>query len=124
MDAATATVKLAGEIGQGVALLASVERITLPAATIAEYERVYRAADASLSELDVLEGDLLVVEPKTKADTGEFVIAILDEQMFVGHWWAKHGRCDVLGADGLQVIVHGATVIGAINLIVRSVHGR
>jgi len=124
MDAATTTVKVAGEIGQGVALLPSVERITLPAATLAECERVYRAADASLAALDVLEGDFLIVEPKAKADTGEFVIAVLAEQTFVGHWWAKHGRCDVVGADGLQVIVRGAAVIGAINLIVRSVHGR
>jgi SOS-response transcriptional repressor LexA len=121
---AAATVKVAGEIGQGVALLALVESITLPIATIEDHERVYRAADASLAEFDVLEGDLLIVEPKTKAHTGELVIAVLAEQMFVGHWWAKHGRRDVMAADGQQVIVRGATVLGSINLIVRSVYGR
>jgi hypothetical protein len=101
-----------------------VESITLPTATFEDHERVYRAADASLAEFDVSEGDLLIVEPKRKTDTGELVIAVLAEQMFVGHWWAKHGRRDVMAADGQQVIVRGATVIGAINLIVRSVHGR
>jgi SOS-response transcriptional repressor LexA len=124
MDAATTTVKVAGEIGQGVALLASVESITLPTATFEDHERVYRATDASLAEFDVSEGDLLIVEPKRKADTGEFVIAVIADQIFVGHWWAKRGRRDVMAADGQQVIVRGATVIGAINLIVRSVHGR
>jgi len=123
-DAATTTVTVAGEIGQGIALLPSVESITLPAATVEAYERVYRAADASLAEFDVLEGDLLIVEPKRKASSGELVIAVLAEQMFVGRWWAKHGRRDVVAADGQQVIVHRATVIGSINLIVRSVHGR
>src|SRR5947207_2248051 len=108
MDAATTTVTVAGEIGQGVALLPSVETITLPAATVEAYERVYRAADASLAELDVSEGDLLIVEPKRKAHTGELVIAVLAEQVFVGHWWAKHGRRDVMAADGKQVIVRGA----------------
>ena len=124
MDAATTTVTVAGEIEQGVALLPSVGKITLPAATFEEYERVYRAADASLAEFDVSEGDLLIVEPKRKAHTGELVIAVLAEKMFVGHWWAKHGRRDVMAADGQQVIVRGATVLGSINLIVRSVHGR
>ena len=123
-DAATTTVTVAGEIGQGIALLPSVESITLPAATVEAYERVYRAADASLAEFDVSGGDLLIVEPKRKASSGELVIAVLAEQMFVGRWWAKHARRDVVGADGQQVIVRGATVIGSINLIVRSVHGR
>lgn len=123
MDPATKTVTVAGEIGQGVALIPSAARTTLPAATVEECERVYRAADASLAEFDVSEGDLLIVEPKKKAATGELVIAALAEQMFVGHWWAKHGLRDVVGTDQ-QVIVRGAKVIGAINLIVRRVHGR
>jgi SOS-response transcriptional repressor LexA len=124
MGAATTTVTVAGEIGQGIALLPSVESITLPAATVEEYEHVYRVADASLAEFDVSEGDLLIVEPKRKAHTGELVIAVLAEQMFVGHWWAKHGLRDVMAANGQQVIVRGATVLGSINLIVRRVHGR
>ena len=122
--AATTTVKVAGEIGQGVALRASAESITLAAATFEDHDRVYRAADASLAEFDVSEGDLLIVEPKREAHTGELVIAVLAERVFVGHWWAKHGRRDVMAADGQQVIVRGATVLGSINLIVRSVHGR
>ena len=121
---APTTVKVAGEIGQGAALRSSVESITLPAATFEDHERVYRTADASLAEFDVAEGDLLIVDPKQKAHTGELVIAVLAEQVFVGHWWAKHGRRDVMAADGQQVIVRGATVLGSINLIVRSVHGR
>lgn len=123
MGAATTTVTVAGEIGQGIALLRSVETIPLPAATVEEYEHVYRVADASLAEFDVSERDFLIVEPKKKAHTGELVIAALAEQMFVGHWWTKHGRRDVMGTDQ-QVIVRGATVLGSINLIVRSVHGR
>jgi SOS-response transcriptional repressor LexA len=124
MGAATTTVTVAGEIGQGIALLRSVETITLPAATVEAYEHVYRVADASLADFDVSEGDLLIVESKRKAHTGEFVIAVLAEQMFVGHWWAKHGRRDVMAADAQQVIVRGAIVLGSINLIVRRVHGR
>ena len=123
MGAATTTVTVAAEIGQGIALLRSVETITLPAATVEEYEHVYRVADASLAEFDVSKGDFLIVEPKKKAHTGELVIAVLAEQMFVGHWWAKHGRRDVVGMDQ-QVIVRGATLLGSINLIVRSLHGR
>jgi SOS-response transcriptional repressor LexA len=122
MHAATTTVTVAGEIAQGFALLPSAARITLPTATIEAYERVYRAADASLAEFDVSKGDSLIVEPKRKVSTGALVIAVLAEQLFVGRWWAKHGRRDVVGADSQQVIVRGATVLGSINLIVRSTH--
>src|SRR5258708_35190906 len=52
MDAATTTVKGSGEIGQGVALRPSGESIALPAATLEDHERVYRAAAPSLAELD------------------------------------------------------------------------
>ena len=121
---ATTTVSVAGCVSQGTSLKPSKEKAILPVAVLEEYEFVYCVADASLAEFDVSEGDLLIVEPKKKAETGELVLALLADQIFVGHWWAKHGQRDVVGADGQHVVVSGATIIGAINLIVRSVHGR
>ena len=117
-DTAT-TIKIAGHVHQGERLYPSTERVIVPASLIEKYEHVYCVADASLSEWDVTESDLLIVEPKTHAETGELVIAQFDDRVFVGRWWAKHGRRDLLGADGQTVIVRGATVIGSINLIMR-----
>jgi SOS-response transcriptional repressor LexA len=115
----TTTVTIAGHVHQGERLYPSTERVTVPTSLIEKQEHVYCVADASLRELDVIEGDLLIVQPKTHAETGELVLAQFDDRVFVGRWWAKHGRRDLLGADGKTIIVRGATVIGSINVIVR-----
>jgi SOS-response transcriptional repressor LexA len=119
MAETTTTVRIVGEVAQGAPLRSSKETVILPAAILEAHEEVYRVADSSLAGSDIFEGDLLVVEPRRKAQTGELVIARLDAQLFIGRWWAKHGRRDILGDDGQTVIVRGATVIGSINLVVR-----
>jgi SOS-response transcriptional repressor LexA len=119
MAETTTSARIAGDIEQGAPLQYSKETVMLPAAILEAYEQVYRVADASLSTLDLFEGDLLIVEPRRKAQTGELVIVRLDAQFFIGRWWAKHGRRDIVGDDGHTVIVSGATVLGSINLIVR-----
>jgi len=119
MAETTTTVTVAGEVAQGAPLRSSKERVILPAAILEAQEEVYRVADSSLAGSDLFAGDLLIVAPKRKAETGELVLARLDAQLFVGRWWAKHGRRDIVGDDGQTVIVHGATVIGSINLVVR-----
>ena len=120
----TTTAHLAGEIRQGAPVVPSKASVILPAWVLEEHELVYLAADSSLAAFDVSEGDFLVVKPKKKAESGELVITCLDGLIYVGRWWTKHGRRDVLDADGQRVIVRGASVLGAININVRSVHGR
>lgn len=100
-------------------LRASQETAILPSALIEACELVYRTADASLAPFDISEGDLLIVEPKKHAETGELVLAHIDARFYVGRWWAKHGRRDVVGADGHSIIVREPTLVGSINLIVR-----
>lgn len=116
---ATVKIAIAGEFGQGVLLRACEEAAMLPTALVEEYEQVYRASDTSLAEFGIARWDLLIVEPKKRAQTGEFVLARRGDRVFVGRWWAKHGRRDVVGSDGVTVIVGDATVVGSINLIVR-----
>ncbi len=119
MTATTTTVPIVGDVAQGAPLRPSEETVILPAAILEAYEQVYRVADSSLAVLDIFEGDLLIVMPEKKAATGELVLVRLDAQFFIGRWWAKHGRRDVLDVDGPTVLVRGATIIGSINLIVR-----
>jgi SOS-response transcriptional repressor LexA len=119
MAETTTTVTVVSDVAQGAPLRSSKETAILPAAILEAHEEVYRVADSSLAGSDLFAGDLLIVAPKKKAETGELVLTRLDAQLFVGRWWAKHGRRDILGDDGQTVIVCGATVIGSINLIVR-----
>jgi len=119
MTETTTKVRIVGDIGQGAPLQSSKETVMLPTAILEAHEEVYRVADSSLAGSDLFGGDLLIVAPRKKAQTGELVLVRLDGQLFVGRWWAKHGRRDIVGDDGQTVIVRGATVIGSINLIVR-----
>jgi hypothetical protein len=120
MAETTTTVPVVGDVAQGVPLRPSEETVMLHAAILEAPEQVYRVADASLGVFDLCAGDLVVVAPKQKAETGELVLTRLDGQLFVGRWWAKHGRRDLLGADGQTIIVRGAMIVGSINLIVRA----
>jgi len=65
-------------------------------------------------------GDLLVVEPRSHAATGELVIATLENCAFIGRWWAKHGRRALLDGD-FQAIAEAPElrVLGAITLVLR-----
>ena len=119
MARTTTTVRIAGDVAQGAPLRPSDETVILPAAILEAYEQVYRVADSSLAGSDIFAGDILIVAPKKKAETGELVLARLDAQLFVGRWWAKHNRRDIVSDDSQTVVVRGASVIGSINLIVR-----
>jgi Peptidase S24-like len=104
----TTPVAIVGEIGQGVRLGPSDATADLPSSLIEEHEQVYRVTDGSLRAFEMARGDLLFVEPKRKAHTGELVIAQLKDAVFVGRFWAKHGRRDLMSGDGQRVIAQNA----------------
>jgi SOS-response transcriptional repressor LexA len=75
-----------------------------------------------LPEIGLADRDLLIVEPRAKGDaaTGEFVIATLGNDAFIGRYWKKHGARLLL--DGaFHIIAQGAAlrVLGAVTLILR-----
>jgi SOS-response transcriptional repressor LexA len=115
---------LAGEISQGLPIDtgAAGERLMIPPEFIEEQEVVFRAARRDLQEFDIERGDLLIVEqrPNGNAASGELVVAMIGDRVFVGHWWIKHGRRAVVG-DLRSVVAeeHGLHVLGAVNGIVR-----
>lgn len=105
--------ELAGEIEHGVALFVAADPVSLPPELVDEHELVYRIRSAP----GFSEGDLLVVEPRNHASTGELVLAMRGPRVFVGRWWAKHGlrQLHVEGGD----ILEGCEVAGAINQVAR-----
>lgn len=111
------SVRIAGLLAQGEELRASVDHALLPAKLIEDGELLYRVTE-SLGEL--APGDLLVVEPRPRAATGELVIAMLHERAFLGRWWTKHGRRALLDGTGGAIVEHAALrVLGAVTLILR-----
>jgi SOS-response transcriptional repressor LexA len=102
-------------------LIATSERATIPADKISPGELVFRIAGDML-EVGLADRDLLIVEPRASGDaaTGEFVIATLGHDAFIGRYWKKHGARSVLD-DAFHVIAQGPAlrVLGAVTLILR-----
>jgi len=116
--------RLAGTISQGLPIDSGLagELLPIPEDFIEEGEIIFRAAQWDLEEFGIEPGDLVVMEkrPTGQAASGELVICMAGDRVFVGHWWAKSGR-RALMSDRLSVTVEedSLQVIGAINAIVR-----
>ena len=118
------TIVLAGGLSQGTEIDASFagEQVSIPADKIDEGDVVFRAAGANLRGFGIERDDLLIVETRSDghAATAELVLVTIDTKAFVGRWWTKHGRRELLD-DGLSLITDDERlqVIGAITVIMR-----
>ncbi|MBV8518807.1 MAG: hypothetical protein JO197_15535 [Acidobacteria bacterium] len=102
-------------------LIETDECAIVPADKIGPGELVFRVA-GDIPDVGLADRDLLIVEPRTNADaaSGEFVIATLANDAFIGRYWKKHGARSLL--DGaFHVIAQGPAlrVLGAVTLILR-----
>ena len=119
---------LAGGVSQGADIDARVagEQVAIPADKIDEGDVVFRAAAANLRRFGIERDDILVVEtrPDGHAATGELVLVTIETKAFIGRWWTKHGRRELLD-DVLSLITDDERlrVIGAITVIMRTTHG-
>jgi hypothetical protein len=69
----------------------------------------------SLPSLGLSDGDLLIVEPRKRAASGELVVASIGENLFIGHWWQKHGLRELREPETKGDL----RIKGVVNLIVR-----
>jgi transcriptional regulator with XRE-family HTH domain len=120
-------VKTAGAVQQGEKVDESaIETVLLPAALIEKGELVFRVRGDSMRPLGIHDGDLLVVELRSRgrAANGELVMTKAGETVYIGRWWQKHGQKAVM-ADGLTEIATGKPrrtlkVLAAVNAVVRT----
>lgn len=120
-ESKTKFVYLAGDLSQGAPInkTSARERIAVPASAIDVGDIVLRAR-ADIPDIHIDAGDLLIVERRQpgRASTGELVIVLVNDRVFIGHWWAKHakralldGELEPLTADGVMQILGAVTVI-------------
>src|SRR5438105_764945 len=76
----TIKVEIAGELEHGKPLFLSCAIACIPLEAIEEHEIVYRVRQAP----SFLRGDLLIVEPRTTASTGELVVAFRGANLYLG----------------------------------------
>ena len=113
------TVPVIGTLAQDMPIGACDDLVTLPRDRIEKHEIVYRVA-GDLAEVALADRDLLIIEPRSAAATGEFVIATLHGRAFIGRWWTKRGARSLLDNE-FRTIVQGPelAVLGAVTLIAR-----
>ena len=124
-DDSMVMIVVAGGVSQGAEIDASFagEHVAIPADKIDEGDVVFRAAAANLRGFGIERDDILVVEtrPDGHAATGELVLVTIETKAFIGRWWTKHGRRELLD-DVLSLITDDERlqVIGAITVIIRT----
>ena len=102
------------EIENGQVIRENAGETYLPSHVIEADELVFRYR-GSLPSLGIESGDLLIVEPRKKAGTGELVLARCGENAFIGRWWAKHGLRELREPETKGDL----RIKGVVNLIVR-----
>jgi hypothetical protein len=107
-------VRIQAEIEHGKPLFETSESALIPSEVLEDHELVYRVRRAPEAE----PGDLLIVEPRSVAATGELVVVTRGNNAYVGHWWAKHGR-EELREHPDKPLTGEFQIVGAVNLIVR-----
>jgi SOS-response transcriptional repressor LexA len=104
------------EIAQGEPIRENAGEACLPSHLLEVDELVFRYR-GSRPSLGIECGDLLIVEPRKKAATGEVVLARCGEKAFIGRWWAKHGLRELQETG--QSIEGDLRIAGAVTVIVR-----
>jgi len=105
------------DLAHGRPVLEKAGEVLLPTKVIAAHELAYKFR-GTLGDLGVEDGDILIAEPRKTAATGELVVVLQGGNVFLGHWWAKHGLRE-LRCDDDRTITGKLQIIGAVNLIVR-----
>jgi hypothetical protein len=126
-DQGITTARLAGGIRQAAPIdMRMAEAIVaVPQEKLDAGDLVFRVATADFRELGIEQGDLLIVEPRSKgnAATTELVLAALGERVFVGRWWTKRGRRALLDHALQPIIEHtDLRVMGAVRRRARREH--
>jgi transcriptional regulator with XRE-family HTH domain len=125
-DINVAQLPISAELKQGEPIheLSEGETVAIPAPLIDKGEIVFRARGSELRDVGIEDGDLLVIELRTKgrAATGELVLGKVGEDVYVGRWWQKHGEKRLMTDKRAEIAVaskRGFKVVAVVNQIIR-----
>jgi len=102
------------DLYQGEPLRLATGDASIPADIVESHEQLFRFR-GSLPDLGLADGDLLILDPRNSAATGEIVLVASRKCFYVGRWWAKHGRKELRDPE----IRGNLRIVGVVNLILR-----
>ena len=119
------TLPVIGRVAAGVPITAAEnieEQFVLPSSwTPRRGGFMLRVKGDSMIEAAILDGDLIVVEPRPTADNGEIVVAMIDGEATVKRFYREHGRVRLQpeNASMAPIYADDVTIVGRVEAVIR-----
>ena len=119
------TFPIVGRVAAGVPITATEnleDHFVLPANfTRASNAFMLRVAGDSMIDAAILDGDLVLVEPKPNAENGEIVVAMIDGEATVKRFYRESGRIRLQPENPTMAPIYAddVTIVGRVGAVVR-----
>ncbi|MDB5028580.1 MAG: SOS-response transcriptional repressor, LexA [Candidatus Eremiobacteraeota bacterium] len=121
----SATLPLLGRVAAGVPITAAEnleEQFVLPASWVPRSGGfMLRVKGDSMVDAAILDGDLIVVEPRPTADNGEIVVAMIDGEATVKRFFRERGRVRLQPENSTMEPIYAddVTIVGRVEAVIR-----
>jgi repressor LexA len=119
------TLPVVGRVAAGVPITAAEnieEQFVLPSSWTPRHGGfMLRVKGDSMIEAAILDGDLIVVEPRPTAENGEIVVAMIDGEATVKRFYREHGRVRLQpeNASMAPIYADDVTIVGRVEAVIR-----
>ena len=121
----SAMLPLVGRVAAGVPITASEnleDQFVLPASWVPRAGGfMLRVKGDSMVEAAILDGDLIVVEPRQTANNGEIVVAMIDGEATVKRFFRETGRVRLQPENATMAPIYAddVTIVGRVEAVIR-----
>jgi len=121
----SATLPLVGRVAAGVPITATEnleDQFVLPASWVPRTGGfMLRVKGDSMIDAAILDGDLIVVEPRPTANNGEIVVAMIDGEATVKRFYREGGRIRLQPENATMAPIYAddVTIVGRVEAVIR-----
>jgi repressor LexA len=122
---ASVTLPIVGRVAAGVPITASEnleDQFVLPASWVPRAGAfMLRVKGDSMIDAAILDGDLIVVEPRPTANNGEIVVAMIDGEATVKRFYREDGRVRLQPENAAMppIYAEDVTIVGRVEAVIR-----
>jgi repressor LexA len=122
---ASVTLPVVGRVAAGIPITATEnveDHFVLPAAwTPRNGGFLLRVKGDSMVDAAILDGDLIVVEPRPSAENGEIVVAMIDGEATVKRFYRESGRIRLQPENATMAPIYAddVTIVGRVEAVIR-----
>src|ERR1700738_1432408 len=123
----SATLPLVGRVAAGVPITATEnleEQFVLPASWVPRTGGfMLRVKGDSMVDAAILDGDLIVVEPRPTANNGEIVVAMIEGEGALKRFYRESGRIRLQPENATMAPIYAddVTIVGRVEAVIRKI---